>query len=69
MNRSQEPKGLEARAKQILKDKESSKKAKAIKHYTKFLELLKDTNSGIAEVGDALERLVGLRGDDKYNSE
>jgi len=37
-------------------------KAKAIEHYEKFLDLWKDADPGIAEVEDAKNRLVGLRG-------
>jgi serine/threonine protein kinase/Flp pilus assembly protein TadD len=37
-------------------------KSKAIEHYEKFLSLWKDADSGIAEVEDARERVVGLRG-------
>jgi tetratricopeptide (TPR) repeat protein len=36
--------------------------AKAIEHYEKFLKLWKDADPGIAEVGDARERLARLRG-------
>jgi hypothetical protein len=37
-------------------------KGKAIEHYSKFLDLWKDADPGIAEVEDARERLAGLRG-------
>jgi tetratricopeptide (TPR) repeat protein len=35
--------------------------AKALEHYEKFLDLWKDADSGIADVGDARERLAGLK--------
>jgi cytochrome c-type biogenesis protein CcmH/NrfG len=35
--------------------------AKAIENYEKFLDLWKDADPGIAEVGDAMERLAGLK--------
>jgi len=35
--------------------------AKAIEHYEKFLSLWKDADPGIAELGDARERLAGLK--------
>ena len=35
--------------------------AKAIEHYEKFLDLWKDADPGIAEVGDAREKLAGLK--------
>jgi len=36
-------------------------KGKAIEHYEKFLELWKDADPGITEVGDAKKRLAGLK--------
>ena len=36
-------------------------KAKAIKHYEKFLTIWKDADPGIAEVDDARERVAGLK--------
>jgi len=36
-------------------------KIKAIDHYSKFLDLWKDADSGIAEVGDAKKRLAGVK--------
>jgi hypothetical protein len=35
--------------------------AKAIEHYEKFLFLWKDADPGIAEVGEARKRVVGLK--------
>jgi DNA-binding MarR family transcriptional regulator len=40
---------------------EQGNSAKAIEHYEKFLSLWKDADSGLPEVGDARERLVGLK--------
>ena len=36
-------------------------KAQAREHYEKFLDIWKDADSGIAEVGDAKKRLAGLK--------
>jgi DNA-binding SARP family transcriptional activator len=36
-------------------------RGKAIEHYEKFLDLWQDADPGIAEVGDARERLAGLK--------
>ena len=36
-------------------------KGKAIEHYSKFLDLWKDADPGIAEVEDARERVTGLK--------
>jgi len=40
---------------------EKGLKGKAIKHYEKFLDLWKNADPGIAEVGDAKKRLAGLQ--------
>ena len=37
------------------------KKAEAVEHYEKFLELWKDADPDIAEVEDARKRLTALR--------
>jgi tetratricopeptide (TPR) repeat protein len=37
-------------------------KAKAIEHYSKFLELWKDADPGFAEVENAKKKLTGLKG-------
>ncbi len=35
--------------------------AKAVEHYVKFLDLWKDADPGIVEVGDAREKVAGLK--------
>ncbi len=43
------------------KDGQKDQKGKAIYNYEKFLDLRKDSDPRIAEVGDARERVAGLK--------